>query len=109
MLGLGLTGWLICLIAAGAIANSKNRNALGWALLTGLLPVIGLIIVAVLPSLPPPTPIGMRSILCPRCNALQNIPATDPTFECWQCKLVSEAAGEEPEDLRDWLNRHKEN
>jgi hypothetical protein len=118
MFGLGLTGWLICLIVAGAIANSKNRNALGWAFITGLLPVVGLIIVAVLPALPPPAPIGMRSVRCPRCNALQNIPATDPTFECWQCKLVSEAAGahvdtprrppDDPEDLRDWLNRVKD-
>jgi hypothetical protein len=86
MFGLGLTGWLICLIVAGAIANSKNRNALGWAFITGLLPVIGLIIVAVLPALPPPAPIGMRSVQCPRCNAVQNVPLASQTFECWQCK-----------------------
>jgi hypothetical protein len=118
MFELGLIGWLICLIAAGAIASSKNRSALGWAFITGVLPVVGLIIVAVVPALPRPAPTGMRSVRCPRCNVVQNIPATDTTFECWQCKLVSEAAGahvdtgkrppEPPEDLRDWLNRHKD-
>lgn len=51
MVGLGLTGRPVCLIAAGAIAHSKNRNAFGWALMTGLLPVVGLVIVAVLPAL----------------------------------------------------------
>ena len=117
MFGIGLTGWLICLIIAGAIANAKNRSVLGWAFITGLLPVVGLVIVAVLPALPPPAPSGMRSVRCPRCNALQNIPGSDATFECWQCKLVADAAGahvdtrrrlpEQPEDLRDWLNRHK--
>jgi hypothetical protein len=118
MFGLGLTGWLICLIAAGAIAKSKNRDALGWAFITGLLPVVGLIIVAVLPALPPLPPAGMRSVRCPRCTAVQNIPAADTTFECWQCKLVSDAEGarvgderrppDDPEGLRDWLNRHKD-
>jgi hypothetical protein len=117
MFGLGLTGWLICLIAAGVIASSKNRNAFGWAFITGLLPVVGLIIVAVLPALPPPAPVGMLSVRCPRCNTVHNIPAVDTTFECWQCKLVSDAAGAHvdtprrpshpPEDLRDWLDRHK--
>lgn len=117
MIGLGIIGWLTVAIAAAAIANSKNRDALGWFLITALLPIVGLIIVAVLPSLPPMPPAGMRPVRCPRCNAVQNIPAADITFECWQCKLVSETAGahvetsrrppDDPEDLRDWLNRVK--
>jgi hypothetical protein len=118
MFGLGLVGWLACAFVAAAIAKSKNRDALGWFFITGLLPVIGLIIVAVLPALPPLPPSGMRSVRCPRCNAVQNIPLANPTFECWQCKLVSESAGaragndrrppDDPEDLRDWLNRFKD-
>ena len=40
------------------------------------------------PALPPPVPTGMRSVLCSRCNARQNIPLNDMTFECWQCKTV---------------------
>ena len=31
-------------------------------------------------------PLGMQTVMCPRCNAEQNIPAGTPTFECWQCK-----------------------
>jgi LSD1 subclass zinc finger protein len=75
-----------------------------------LLGVLGLGIVLVQrPRLPKPPP-GMRAVRCPRCNAVQNIPDSQPTFECWQCKLVSNAAscGDlNPEDTRAWLNRTK--
>jgi hypothetical protein len=118
MFGLGIIGWLAIAVAAAAIARTKNRDALGWFLITGLLPIVGLIIVAVLPSLPPMAPAGLRPVRCPRCNAVQNIPSSDAMFECWQCKLVSEAAGayllqgssspDRPEDLREWFNRQKD-
>jgi hypothetical protein len=59
----------------------------------------------------------MRSVQYPRCNAAQNIPDGQPSFECWQCKLVSNAQGAgyaegrrmptPPEDIRKWLNRNK--
>ena len=50
-------------------------------------------VVAGRPALPPPAPIGMRSSAMPemQCGA-EHLPATNATFECWQCKLVSEAA-----------------
>jgi predicted RNA-binding Zn-ribbon protein involved in translation (DUF1610 family) len=34
-------------------------------------------------------PLGMQTVMCPRCNAQQNISAGAPTFECWQCKYVA--------------------
>jgi hypothetical protein len=85
--------------------------------LGALLGVIGVIIVIVQrPNLPKPPP-GMRAVQCPRCNAMQNIPDGQTTFECWQCKLVSNVAGagyvagkrgpDGPEDTREWLNRTK--
>lgn len=111
-----VTFWLVCGIIAAVIASAKNRNAPGWLALAALFPPC-VIIVAVLPKLPPGPPFGMRAVQCPRCNAVQNIPTADPSFECWQCKLVSDAAAarvgnerqrpDDPEDLRDWLNRHK--
>ena len=108
--------WLICGVIAAVIASAKNRNALGWLAL-GALFAPSVLIVAVLPKLPPGPPEGMRSVQCPRCNAVQNIPDGQPTFECWQCKLVSSAPGAgyaagrrvpaPPQDTREWLNRNK--
>lgn len=113
----GLIGfWLICGVIASVIASAKNRNTLGWLAL-GALFAPSVLIVAVLPKLPPEPPAGMRSVQCPRCNAVQNIPDAQPTFECWQCKLVSNAASTgyaggrrqptQPEDMREWLDRAK--
>jgi hypothetical protein len=116
MTGGFITFWLICGLIAAVIASAKNRNALGWLAL-GVLFAPSVLIVAVLPKLPPAPPVGMRSVQCPRCNAVQNIPDDQPTFECWQCKLVSTASGaayaagrrahDKPEDTREWLNRNK--
>ena len=39
-----------------------------------------------LPELTPPE--GMRAVSCARCNAVQNVPINDSTFECWQCKTT---------------------
>ena len=108
--------WLICGAIAAAIGSAKNRSALGWFLL-GALFAPSVLIVAVLPKLPPRPPLGMRSVQCPRCNAVQNIPHGQTMFECWQCKLVNNVAGagyvagkrgpDSPEDTREWLDRVK--
>jgi hypothetical protein len=109
-----ITFWLLCGVIAAVIASAKNRNALGWLAL-GVLFAPSVLIVAVLPKLPPRPPEGMRSVQCPRCNAVQNFPHVQTTCECWQCKLVSNVAGasyvagrrgpDRPEDIREWLNR----
>ena len=108
--------WLICGVIASAIGSAKNRSTLGWFLL-GALFAPSVLIVAVLPKLPPKPPPGMRSDQCLRCNAVQNIPHAQTTFECWQCKAASNVAGagyvagkrgpDGPEDTREWLNRTK--
>jgi hypothetical protein len=106
--------WLICGVIAATIGSAKNRNALGRFVL-GAVFAPSVLIVAVLPKLPPKPPEGMRSVQCPRCNAVQNIPDAQPSFECWQYKLVSNVAGagyvagrrgpDRHEDTREWLNR----
>jgi hypothetical protein len=105
--------WLICGVIAAVIGSAKNRSTVGWFLL-GALFAPSVLIVAVLPKLPPKPPQGMRSVQCPRCNAVQNIPYGQTTFECWQCKLVSNAgyvAGkwnpDDPRYTREWLKRMK--
>jgi len=65
--------------------------------------------------LPRATLIAAAIAMCPRCNAVQNIPDAQTAFECWQCKLVSNVAGagyvagrrgpDKPEDTREWFNR----
>ena len=99
---------VICGAIAAVIAQKKNFNVGHAFLLGAVLGVIGIFIVAVQrPNLPKPPP-GMRAVRCPKCNAVQNIPHGQTTFECWQCKLVSNAAGPDgPEDAREWLNRIK--
>jgi len=71
--------WLICGMIAAAIGSAKNRSALGWFVL-GAVFAPSVLIVAVLPKLPPRPPEGMRSVQCPRCNAVQNIPHAQTTF-----------------------------
>lgn len=73
------------------------------------LGVIGIFIVAIQRANPPKAPQGMRAVWCPRCNAVQNIPNDRATFECWQCKLSSNATGasDSSEDAREWLNSNK--
>lgn len=113
-----LVVWVLCGIASAVIANAKNRSAFGWFILGLLLGVLGLLIIAVLPQQAPLPPLGMRRVNCVRCTAVQNVPASDTTFECWQCKLTNEVpslrsgnrpgGSDGPEDMREWLNRVKE-
>ncbi len=39
-----------CAVVAGLIASNKDRNVWGWAILSFFLPVLGLLIVAILPT-----------------------------------------------------------
>nr|WP_322000733.1 hypothetical protein [Rhodococcus qingshengii] len=91
MTGVLFVSWIIigpiCAIIACTIAGRKNRSGGGFFLLGLLFPIIG-VIVAILasPGTPLP-PLGMRAVVCPRCNANQNVPAQQVSYECWQCKL----------------------
>jgi hypothetical protein len=85
--------WLFCGGITAGIGSAKNRSV-GQSLALGLLlGIVGVFIVAVLPKEPPKPPPGMVVVQCPRCNAVQNIPHGQTTFECWQCKLVSNVVG----------------
>lgn len=109
--------WLICGVIAAAIGQKKNLSVGGCFALGAFLSIIGIaIVVAQKPGLPE-APHGMRAVRCPRCNAVQNVPEHQATFECWQCKLASDVASassvggprgpQEPEDIRVWLDRKK--
>jgi hypothetical protein len=72
-----------------AIAQKKNLTGLAWWFVIGAVGgIIGVILVIVEIALQPKAPAGMRAVKCPRCNAVQNIPETQPEYECWQCKDV---------------------
>jgi uncharacterized membrane protein YeaQ/YmgE (transglycosylase-associated protein family) len=74
--------WLVCGCIAGIIANKKGYRGFGFFLLGLVLGVFGILwAVAVQPAAPE----GMRKVLCARCNARQNVPADQSTYECWQC------------------------
>lgn len=77
---------IICLVAAGIIAQRKNRSENLFALLGLILGPLG-VLAALLVSTKAPE--GMQAVTCPRCNARQNIPAGDTTFECAQCKSIA--------------------
>jgi hypothetical protein len=87
--GVVLISLCVCGVIVGAIGSAKNRSVFGSFLLGGVLGLIGIVIVGVLPKAAPKPPPGMRAVQCLRCNALQNVPDSQTTFECWQCKLVS--------------------
>jgi phage FluMu protein Com len=107
--GTFLTVWLICGGVAAVIGQKKNFNVAHSFALGAVLGVIGVFIVAVQRANLPKPPPGMRALRCPRCNAVQNIPEGQPTFECWQCKQASSVTKPDgPEDAREWLNRNKE-
>jgi hypothetical protein len=74
--------WLVAIVAAVAIGNSKGRPALDSFMFGLVLGWIGVILIAILPA---PAPKGMRSVKCPRCDAKQNIEHGKVKFDCWQC------------------------
>jgi hypothetical protein len=80
---------LLCAGIAGVIASRKNRSV-GEAMFMSLaLGLIGLLIVALMRPGEPKAPLGCVQWSVPRCNAQQNVPEADSTFECWRCKLVT--------------------
>jgi hypothetical protein len=44
--------WIVCAIAAGAIASGKNRSVAGWGLIGFFFGPLGLLIIACLPAVP---------------------------------------------------------
>ncbi|MGW6426449.1 hypothetical protein ACWF82_27565 [Nocardia sp. NPDC055053] len=72
-----------------AIAERKRRSPGGFFLVGFLLGPIGVLAAVLAAPGEPAPPVGMRAVLCPRCNARQNIARGQAEFECWQCKLVS--------------------
>ena len=81
-----------CLIfgcITAAIAQKRNLGSVGgWFLFGALLFIVALPMVIFSKRGLPKAPPGMRAVKCPRCNAVQNIPETQPEYECWQCKAA---------------------
>ncbi|WP_152531199.1 hypothetical protein [Mycobacterium sp. UM_CSW] len=73
-----------------AIAQRRHLGSpVGWFVFGALLFIVALpMAIFSKPGLPQAPP-GMRAVKCPRCNAVQNIPATQPEYECWQCKAAN--------------------
>lgn len=94
--GVVLVIMVICGLIASGIASSKNRSGVGWFLGGALLNLVGILIVALMPAAPPPPPKGTRRVYCERCNALQNVPAKESSYECWQCKKTNKVASLKP-------------
>jgi hypothetical protein len=84
---------LICGGICAVIAAQKNLspgNGFAWGFLLG---VVGIIVVAIRPAGLPKAPSGMRSVKCLRCNAVQNVPVSQPRWKCWQCSAAHHQAG----------------
>lgn len=96
--------WIVCAGIGAAICHSKNRNVGEGLALGGLLGIIGLVITVCLPSELPKAPPGMIALQCPRCNAVQNVSAGQPRYQCWQCHITNAAPGFEPafQALAQW-------
>ena len=80
--------WVVCAVIAGMISDRKNNGFVNGFVIGVLLNIFGVIIVMCLKP-------GCRSrrgvlvaVKCPRCNTVQNVPAGQPQFACWQCHLV---------------------
>jgi LSD1 subclass zinc finger protein len=85
--------WLVCAGIGAAITNSKDRGAFEGLLLGGLLGILGLVVAACLSRGVPKAPPGMLALQCPRCRALQNVPAGQTSFQCWQCNTTNPLLG----------------
>ena len=80
---------LFCGLIAVKIADKRSLSApFIYFLLGVLLGPLGILAAAIAPSGPPRAPEGTKAVVCPRCNAQQNVPAADASYECWQCKLA---------------------
>ncbi|MDV8008633.1 hypothetical protein [Rhodococcus sp. IEGM 1318] len=83
--------WFLCGVIAAVIASWKDRSQGGFFVLGFLFGPIGILVAVLAASGTPPAPKGTRAVVCPRCNAQQNVPTSQFQYECWQCKLVSPA------------------
>ena len=88
--GVLLIAWfvigLVLAIVVSKIAQSKNRDGAVWGIFGFFFGVIALIVVLLVSEIPN-VPYGMASVTCPRCNAKQNVPRGESSYECWQCHL----------------------
>lgn len=50
MEGLSLLVWLLLAVAAAFIAARKNRSFIGWLIIGLILPIVGFILILVLPE-----------------------------------------------------------
>lgn len=87
----------ICGAITAAIGQKKNLPTGQSFALGALLGIIGIIIVLVQKPGLPTAPPGMRAVKCPRCNTIQNIPESQPVYECWQCKASHRLWGDAPQ------------
>jgi ribosomal protein S27E len=95
---MGVIAW--CLIfgtITAAIAQTKNLRVGEWFVLGMLWGIIGVIIVIWKRPALPKAPPGWRAVKCPTCNAVQNIPGTQPRFVCWQCNGAFRLPGMAPQ------------
>lgn len=84
MIELTIISWLAMAALGMVIANAKNRSLAEGFFLSLLCGCFGVLIVALLPKQLPKAPRGLTAVMCPRCNAAQNVP-NPQAFECWQC------------------------
>jgi hypothetical protein len=75
-----------CGFWAKTIAEKKHLNPGGYFALGFFLGLLGVIIASVASPGPPGPPSGLHSVICPRCNAVQNVMPGAAQFECWQCR-----------------------
>lgn len=92
-LGFFVVAGLVSGVISALIASKRHRSSGGFFILGFALPVIGIIVSLLVPPGNAPVPDGMRPVVCPRCNARQNVDADQSTFECWQCRTQVPVAG----------------
>lgn len=80
---------LLCGIVAAVIGHLKNLSVAQSFALGAFLGPYGVVSVVREKRGLPKAPSGMRSLKCPRCNAVQNIGETQAHYECSQCKTVN--------------------
>ena len=80
---------LLCGIVAAVIGHRKNLSVGQSFALGAFLGPYGVASVVSEKRGLPKTPSGIRTVKCPRCNAVQNIGETQADYECSQCKTVN--------------------
>jgi hypothetical protein len=77
---------------ASDIARRKGRSPTAFFVLGLLVPVIGVIVTALVPTGQRPAAV-MVAVVCPRCNARREVDQHESIFTCWQCRTVSPISG----------------